>query len=50
MTQAAVSHQNKIIRRFLGVELFIRKNRSLQLTEFGKAYFVDINKVLRKIK
>ena len=41
---------NKIIRRFLGVELFIRKNRSLELTEFGKvSYFVDINKVLRKL-
>ena len=49
VTQAAVSHQIKLLEDFLGVELFIRKNRSLELTEFGKAYFVDINKVLRKL-
>ena len=40
---------NKIIRRFFRCRAFIRKNRSLELTEFGKAYFVDINKVLRKL-
>ena len=49
VTQAAVSHQIKLLEDFLGVELFIRKNRSLELTEFGKAYFVDINKILRKL-
>ena len=49
VTQAAVSHQIKLLEDFLGVDLFIRKNRSLELTEFGKAYFVDINKVLRKL-
>ena len=38
VTQAAVSHQIKLLEDFLGVELFIRKNRSLELTEFGKAY------------
>lgn len=49
VTQAAVSHQIKLLEDFLGVELFIRKNRSLELTEFGKAYFIDINKILRKL-
>ena len=49
VTQAAVSHQIKLLEDFLGVELFIRKNCSLELTEFGKAYFVDINKILRKL-
>lgn len=49
VTQAAVSHQIKSLENFLGVELFIRKNRLLELTEFGKAYFIDINKILRKL-
>lgn len=49
VTQAAVSHQIKLLEDFLGIELFKRKNRALELTEFGKAYFADINKILRKL-
>ena len=49
VTQAAVSHQIKLLEEFLGIELFKRKNRSLELTELGKAYFVDINKILRRL-
>ena len=49
VTQAAVSHQIKLLEDFLGVELFKRKNRALELTEFGKTYFADINKILRKL-
>lgn len=49
VTQAAVSHQIKLLEDFLGIELFKRKNRSIELTEFGKAYFTDINKILRKL-
>ena len=29
--------------------MFDRKNRFLELTEFGKAYFTDINKILRRL-
>lgn len=32
VTQAAVSHQVKALEEFLGVKLFIRRNRSLLLT------------------
>lgn len=49
VTQAAVSHQIKSLEEFLGITLFKRKNRALELTEFGKAYFMDINKILRKL-
>ena len=49
VTQAAVSHQIKLLEEFLGIELFKRKNRSLELTELGKAYFIDINKILRRL-
>ena len=49
VTQAAISHQIKILEDFLGVELFKRKNRTLELTEFGKAYYVDITKILHRL-
>lgn len=49
VTQAAISHQIKILEDFLGVELFKRKNRALELTEFGKAYYVDITKILHHL-
>ena len=49
VTQAAVSHQIKLLEEFLGITLFDRKNRFLELTEFGKAYFTDINKILRRL-
>ena len=48
MTQAAVSHQIKLLEDFL-VSSFLYVKSFLELTEFGKAYFVDINKVLRKL-
>lgn len=49
VTQAAVSHQIKILEDFLGTELFLRKNRTLELTEAGKTYFFDINNILKKL-
>lgn len=49
VTQAAVSHQIKLLEDFLGVTLFKRKNRSLELTDFGQAYFSDVSKILNKL-
>lgn len=49
VTQAAVSHQIKLLEDFLGITLFKRKNRALELTELGKAYFTDITKILHRL-
>ncbi|WP_044471130.1 transcriptional regulator GcvA [Mannheimia massilioguelmaensis] len=49
VTQAAVSHQIKLLEDFLGIKLFIRKNRALELTEQGKNYFLDISPILQKL-
>ncbi|SPY33168.1 transcriptional regulator GcvA [Pasteurella canis] len=49
VTQAAVSHQIKLLEDFLGVELFKRKNRALELTELGQAYFSDVAKILHRL-
>jgi LysR family glycine cleavage system transcriptional activator len=38
VTQAAVSHQIKTLEEHLGINLFRRFNRSLALTEAGRAY------------
>ena len=39
VTQAAISHQIKGLEDFLGIKLFRRRNRTLLLTEEGKAIF-----------
>ena len=49
VTQAAISHQIKLLEDFLGLELFKRQNRSLKLTEFGQAYYADISKILHRL-
>ncbi|MCK3657292.1 transcriptional regulator [Pasteurellaceae bacterium Pebbles2] len=49
VTQAAVSHQIKLLEDFLGIELFIRKNRVLELTEKGKWYYGEISPLLQKL-
>ncbi|WP_439327672.1 transcriptional regulator GcvA [Lonepinella sp. BR2357] len=49
VTQAAVSHQIKLLEDFLGLELFVRKNRLLELTEKGKWYYGEISPILQKL-
>lgn len=49
VTQAAVSHQIKLLEDFLGLSLFKRKNRALELTDAGQAYFLDITAILHKL-
>ncbi|WP_109341018.1 transcriptional regulator GcvA [Saliniradius amylolyticus] len=45
VTQAAVSHQIKALEEFLGFKLFLRKNRTLLLTEEGQAYYLAIKDI-----
>lgn len=49
VTQAAVSHQIKALEEFLGMKLFMRKNRSLLLTEEGQSYFLDVKDVFSSL-
>ena len=42
VTPAALSHQVKGLEEFLGIQLFIRKNRAIELTEAGKLCFPGI--------
>lgn len=49
VTQAAVSHQIKLLEDFLGIQLFHRRNRLLELTELGLQYFDEIRPLLEQI-
>ncbi|WP_448567482.1 transcriptional regulator GcvA [Thalassotalea ganghwensis] len=49
VTQAAISHQIKSLEEHLGIKLFMRKNRSLLLTEEGQAYFLDIKDIFTSL-
>ena len=49
VTQAAVSHQIKSLEDFLGVQLFIRKNRKLLLTDEGQEYWPKIRDIFEKL-
>lgn len=50
VTQAAVSHQIKALEEFLSMKLFLRKNRSLLLTEEGQSYFLDLKDIFHAIQ
>ncbi|MCY7296983.1 transcriptional regulator GcvA [Alteromonas sp. a30] len=50
VTQAAVSHQIKGLEEFLGMKLFLRKNRTLLLTEEGQSYFLEIKDIFLSLQ
>ena len=49
VTQAAVSHQVKALEDFLGLALFLRRNRALLLTEAGQNYYLDIRQMFEQL-
>lgn len=49
VTQAAISHQIKSLEEYLSIKLFMRKNRSLFLTEEGQSYFLDIKSIFTSL-
>ena len=49
VTQSAISHRIKSLEQFLGVQLFIRVNRSIALTSFGEHYLADVREALQRL-
>lgn len=49
VTQAAISHQIKSLEEFLGIKMFMRKNRTLLLTEEGQSYYLDIKDIFSSL-
>ncbi|OFC72316.1 transcriptional regulator GcvA [Alteromonas confluentis] len=50
VTQAAVSHQIKALEEFLSMKLFLRRNRTLLLTEEGQAYFLELKDIFKNLQ
>ncbi|WMT88598.1 transcriptional regulator GcvA [Pelagibacterium sp. 26DY04] len=50
VTQAAISHQIRALEEFLGLELFIRHNRRLTLTDAGRRYFEEIETAFDSVR
>jgi LysR family glycine cleavage system transcriptional activator len=50
VTQSAVSQQIKLLENFVGEPLFVRRPRSLQLTNAGSAYLPDIQSALQILR
>lgn len=50
ITQTAVSHQVKTLESKLGVKLFIRSGKSIQLTEAGKKLFPEARDCFDRLK
>ena len=49
VSHSAVSHQIKLLERHLGVELFIRKARSVELSKRGQAYYPVLRSAFDRI-
>ncbi|MEH6549866.1 MAG: transcriptional regulator GcvA [Pseudomonadales bacterium] len=49
VSHSAISHQIKSLERHLGVELFVRKSRSVELTKQGKMYYPVIRDAFDRI-
>ncbi len=49
VTQAAISHQIKALEDFLGLPLFIRRNRKLLLTDEGQNYWPKIRDIFENL-
>ncbi|MFT5880847.1 MAG: LysR family glycine cleavage system transcriptional activator [Moritella sp.] len=43
VTQSAVSHQVRLLEEYLGESMFIRRGRTLALTEVGERYFEEVS-------
>ncbi|WP_321800767.1 LysR substrate-binding domain-containing protein [Caballeronia sp. J97] len=49
VTQSAISHQIQKLEQHLGVLLFIRRTRSIELTPAGSAYYAKVRRALEWI-
>lgn len=50
VTQGAVSQQVKLLEEYLGVSLFIRKSRKLQLTDIARSYLAVLTEAFSKVQ
>ncbi|MBN8431292.1 transcriptional regulator GcvA [Microbulbifer salipaludis] len=49
VSHSAISHQVKLLERYLDLELFVRKARSVSLTKSGRQYYPVLREAFEKI-
>lgn len=49
VSHSAVSHQVKLLERYLGMDLFVRKARAVELTRSGRQYYPILREAFEKI-
>jgi LysR family glycine cleavage system transcriptional activator len=49
VSQSAISHQIKGLESYLGIELFLRKTRAVELTRSGKTYYPILRDAFERI-
>ncbi|WP_281647820.1 LysR family transcriptional regulator [Parendozoicomonas sp. Alg238-R29] len=49
ISQSAVSHRLRQIEDYLGESLLFRSGRKLELTEIGRNYFSEVDRILRDL-
>lgn len=50
LTASAVSHQIKNLEEYLGIDLFVRKTRALELTDPGERYFEFLDGMFARLE
>ncbi|HSV50780.1 MAG TPA: transcriptional regulator GcvA [Burkholderiaceae bacterium] len=50
VSAGAVGHQVKLLEEWLGVDLFVRRPRSVELTESGRHYFSQVKGILEDLE
>ena len=49
ISQSAVSHRLRQLESFLGETLFIKSGRRLEITDIGRSYFSEVDRILREL-
>ncbi|GAB2525098.1 transcriptional regulator GcvA [Microbulbifer agarilyticus] len=49
VSHSAVSHQVKLLERYLGMDLFVRKARAVELTRSGRQYYPILREAFERI-
>ncbi len=50
ISPSAVSHQVRNLENYLGVQLFVRKTRSLEFTDAGRKYFAFLDEMFARLE
>ena len=50
VSPAAISRHVRLLERFLGIELFVRRNNGVRLTPAGNSYARKVSRIVRDLR